>query len=104
MKAVDRDGVLAIVPVGARLTDCSWKEVDATLQQRADLRAIAIVFGNRWLTQLFAETWNELPNRLASLAVRPPSEISRTMTTRSIGFAESGSIQSFRNWLAGLPS
>ena len=78
MTAVDMDGVLAIVPVGARLTDFSWKEVNATLQQRTDLRAMAIVFGDRWLTQLFVETWNELPNRLASLAVRPPSEISLT--------------------------
>ena len=78
MTLVDMDGVLAVVPVGARLTDFSWKEVNAALLQRSDLRAIAIVFGDRWLTQLFVETWNELPNRLASLAVRPPSEIRLT--------------------------
>lgn len=73
MTAVDLDGVVVGVPVGARLLDSQSKDVDATLTQRPDPAAIIVVFGDNWLTRLFAEAWSALPNRLASLAIRPPA-------------------------------
>lgn len=67
------DGVLKVVPVGARLSDSRWKEVAATLKQRLDLASVIVVLGDNWLTKLFAEAWSVMPSRLASLAMEPPA-------------------------------
>lgn len=73
MTAIELDGVLATVPVGARLLDSTWQEAHATLMQRSDVAALIVVFGDNWFTRLFVESWSTLPNRLASLAIRPPA-------------------------------
>lgn len=70
---VDLDGSLAAVPAGARLTDSARKDIHETLRKRNDSTGIVIVFGDHWFTRLFAEVWTALPNRLASLAIRPPA-------------------------------
>ncbi|TXT38993.1 MAG: hypothetical protein FD138_199, partial [Planctomycetota bacterium] len=73
MTSIDLQGVPAVVPVGARLLNSQWKYVDTTSNQRRDVAAIIVVFGDNWLTKLFAEAWSDLPARLASLAIRPPA-------------------------------
>lgn len=103
MTAVELDGVLKVVPVDAQLLDSQLAEVDAMLARRPDLAAVSVVFGNNWLTRLFAEAWSHLPSRLAALAIRPPAanHLSVRSNLESLQFAKrmpAGAL-SFSRWV-----
>ena len=56
----------------ASLSDSGQTAAFAALRQHADLAAVLVVQFGDLLANVFAETWEALPQRLASLAIRPP--------------------------------
>ena len=56
----------------ARLSETGETAAVAALGQHADLAAVLVVQLGDLLANVFAETWETLPQRLASLAIRPP--------------------------------
>lgn len=70
---VESDGFLAITPAHVQLTDVGWQTSLVTLQEHADLSAVMVSQATDLLGAIFTETWTALPNRLASLAIHPPT-------------------------------
>lgn len=69
---VESEGFLAIAPTRVRLTDASWQTALTLLRGHTDFSAVIVSQATDWLGATFVETWQVLPSRLASLAIRPP--------------------------------
>ncbi len=78
---VESEGFLAIATTRARLTDATWQTALTTMRGHADSSAVMISQATDLLGANFAETWQLLPSRLASLAIRPP--MTSCLITRS---------------------
>lgn len=55
-----------------RLNDAGSMTAHERLRQRDDVSAVVVVQVGDLLANVFTETWEALPQRLASLAIRPP--------------------------------
>ncbi len=72
LQCVESEETLAFSSNGVPLTQSDWNAAHAMLRECEDLSAVIILQEQDWYAQLFSETWNALPSRLASLAIRPP--------------------------------
>ncbi len=69
---VESDHVWIISESKVRLSDEATNSARERLRQCDDVSAVMVIQVGDLLANAFAETWESLPQRLASLAIRPP--------------------------------
>ena len=72
LSCVEFEDAWVVSESSARLSETGETAALAALGQHADLAAVLVVQFGDLLANVFAETWEALPQRLASLAIRPP--------------------------------
>ncbi len=66
------EGAWIVSESSARLSEIGKTATLAALREHDDSAAVLVVQCGDFLANVFAETWETLPQRLASLAIRPP--------------------------------
>ncbi|MBC7816995.1 MAG: hypothetical protein IAG10_08920 [Planctomycetaceae bacterium] len=69
---VESEDAWMVSEASVRLTEAGLTAAHETLRQHGDVAAVLVVQVGDLLANVFVETWEALPQRLASMAIRPP--------------------------------
>lgn len=72
LMCVESEDAWIVSEPSARLSEAGSRAARETLRQQGDSAAVLVVQLGDLLANVFAETWEALPQRLAALAIRPP--------------------------------